>query len=66
MRYQMVLTRQMVLRGRGPRGGWTRKQLALIGVSWPPPKGWLDQLAARRQLIDGQTLDEFYMAAKTR
>jgi hypothetical protein len=23
-----------------PRGGWTRAQLAVWGVAWPPPKGW--------------------------
>jgi len=22
------------------RGGWTAKQLALIGIPWPPVKGW--------------------------
>lgn len=20
--------------------GWTREQLRLIGVAWPPPRGW--------------------------
>ena len=24
------------------RGGWTKAQLEAVGVSWPPPKGWLD------------------------
>ena len=23
-----------------PRGGWTKKILAVWGVPWPPPKGW--------------------------
>jgi len=27
-----------------PKGGWTRKQLAAWGVSWPPPKGWKEAL----------------------
>jgi len=22
------------------QGGWTRAQLACLGVPWPPPKGW--------------------------
>lgn len=25
---------------RTPQGAWTREQLAAIGVSWPPPRGW--------------------------
>ena len=23
-----------------PGGGWTRDQLAVWGVDWPPPRGW--------------------------
>jgi hypothetical protein len=30
--------------GRSPAGGFTRKQLAAWGVSWPPPAGWLNAL----------------------
>jgi len=26
------------------KGGWTRAQLALWGVPWPPPKGWKERL----------------------
>lgn len=26
------------------RGGWTKAQLEAIGLSWPPPKGWVDAL----------------------
>jgi hypothetical protein len=26
------------------RGGWTRAQLAVWGVPWPPPKGWKKKL----------------------
>ncbi|MFJ7131020.1 hypothetical protein [Streptomyces sp. NPDC098101] len=32
---------------RTPAGGWKRDQLAAWGVSWPPPKGWKDELAKR-------------------
>lgn len=27
-----------------PPAGWTARQLKLLGVSWPPQKGWLSQL----------------------
>lgn len=26
------------------KGGWTKAQLALWGISWPPPKGWKERL----------------------
>ena len=25
-------------------GGWNKDQLALLGVNWPPEKGWLGRL----------------------
>ena len=27
-----------------PRGGWTKKALAQLGVPWPPPRGWKKKL----------------------
>lgn len=30
-----------------PAGGWTRRQLAALGISWPPPKGWKRSLIGR-------------------
>lgn len=27
-----------------PKGGWTKASLALLGVPWPPPKGWKKRL----------------------
>lgn len=32
---------------RSPNGGYSRAQLAAWGVSWPPPKGWKDELTER-------------------
>lgn len=28
-------------------GGWTKAQLAMWGVSWPPPRGWRKDLERR-------------------
>lgn len=36
----MKLTEAEIEKGRTAKGGFTRKQLAQWGVSWPPPKGW--------------------------
>lgn len=41
---------EMLAAGRSAAGGWTREQLALIGVPWPPPKGWQKDVC-RNKLI---------------
>jgi hypothetical protein len=38
----VAVTREFIDSGRSIAGGWTREQLAVLGVSWPPPKGWKD------------------------
>lgn len=38
------------------RGGWTKDQLASIGVSWPPPSGWIDALIGS-MVEEGQRAD---------
>jgi hypothetical protein len=43
------LTAADIERGKSPKGGWTREILAGWGVSWPPPKGWKDQLLKTRR-----------------
>jgi len=40
MEKMIRITVDLIQAGRSRRGAWTRKQLALIGVAWPPPKGW--------------------------
>jgi hypothetical protein len=36
----LKLTRYQIESAKTENGGWTRKQLAEWGVSWPPRKGW--------------------------
>ena len=36
----VVLTKELIKAARTTNGGLTKKQLAAIGVPWPPPKGW--------------------------
>jgi len=38
------LTRQELEAGKTAAGGYNRRQLALWGIPWPPPKGWQKQL----------------------
>jgi len=37
----MKLTKQQILDGRSLSGGWTKKQLSILGIEWPPQKGWM-------------------------
>lgn len=40
----MKLTRAMIDSGRSEGGGWNAPQLKLIGVEWPPARGWPDRI----------------------
>jgi hypothetical protein len=48
MSEHVVITNDLIAAGMTGNGGWTRIQLALIGVSWPPPKGWRRRAIGRR------------------
>lgn len=37
------LTREIIEAARTPNGGFTKKQLAAIGISWPAPKDWIER-----------------------
>ena len=36
----MIVTKAYLNKYRTGKGGWNRKQLAAIGIDWPPTKGW--------------------------
>jgi hypothetical protein len=55
----MTLTREMIHAGKSEAGGWTKKQLALIGVNWPPKPGWLEKLSRRGDTIERSVYEEF-------
>ncbi len=35
-----TITAELIEAARSERGGWSKAQLALLGVSWPPQAGW--------------------------
>ena len=37
--------------------GWTRKQLKILGVPWPPPSGWRQRLVAEGAPINALETD---------
>jgi hypothetical protein len=40
----ITLTNERLDRSKTPQGGYKKKQLDLIGISWPPIKGWKEQV----------------------
>jgi hypothetical protein len=42
-----VITLKDLNRLRTPRGGYTRQTLKVLGVSWPPVKGWKTRLVGK-------------------
>lgn len=49
----VLVTEAFLDSGRSRKGAWTRKQLAIVGVQWPPLPGWKREL-----LRSGKTLTE--------
>jgi len=47
----MKITAEWIHAHKTPRGAWTRKQLAVLGVEWPPERGWISR-------VEGHTITE--------
>ena len=41
---KVLLTKQMIEEGLSSKGGYNKKQLKILGVEWPPQKGWKSAL----------------------
>jgi hypothetical protein len=41
------ITIELIEAGKSERGGWSRQQLACLGVAWPPAKGWKEGALGR-------------------
>lgn len=53
----IVLTHEIIESARTPNGGFTKSQLAAIGIPWPKPTDWIEQVVGKR--ITKEQLDEF-------
>lgn len=40
----MQLTLEILMQYRTPKGLWRKVQLQALGLSWPPPHGWIKQV----------------------
>lgn len=43
----VVITQELIESFRSPRGGWTQKILAELGVAWPPKHGWKNEISGK-------------------
>jgi hypothetical protein len=53
----MEWTKERIEQGESKRGGFSYSQLALLGVSLPPKKGWKRKLIGR--VVDLETVKTF-------
>lgn len=58
----IVITREFIVRGRYKTSGWTKRQLAAVGVDWPPKHGWIDRIIGRE--ISPEKAHEFLTSGK--
>ena len=54
---KIVLTHELIESARTPNGGFTKSQLAAIGVPWPRPTDWIEQVIGKE--ITPQQLEDF-------
>lgn len=47
-----IITSELIEEGKSEKGGWTKFQLSLLGVQWPPQKGWKEIVIGRRIAIE--------------
>lgn len=45
--------------GVSERGGWNRAQLAVLGIAWPPAKGWKAELIRKDARLSNDVHLEF-------
>jgi len=43
----MILSKEIIEKGKSERGGWNRYQLGLLGIPWPPVRGWQGTIIGR-------------------
>ncbi len=57
----VTLNRELIQLAATRNGGFTRAQLEVFGIPWPPPRGWKLRLVG--QLVTRAEFEEFSMKA---
>ena len=45
------VTREWIKENKTARGGWTKEQLAILGVHWPPVQGWIERVTSSQHWL---------------
>jgi hypothetical protein len=59
-----TITHQWVMLHQSRRNAWTADQLQAIGISWPPPRGWMHRVIGKT--ITDQQKNRFEQALRAR
>ncbi len=51
------LSNKLIEKGKSINGGYSKHQLELLGIDWPPKKGWKKQIIGKQ--IQKNILDKF-------
>jgi len=60
----MIVTKEYIHKNKSPKGAWSRKQLAALGVDWPPAKGGKNRVIGN--VIDDQNAAVFECRGKAK
>ena len=44
----ITVDKKFIMNNRTARGAWTRAQLNIIGVDWPPAQGWIARVTGKQ------------------
>ena len=59
-----VITNELIDAVATGHCGWSKRQLQLLGVGWPPPSGWRQRLVAEGRILTGEEVEALYAARK--
>lgn len=56
----MRVTKQWLVDNATLNGAWTRSQLNVLGIEWPPAKGWQDRICGKE--LNDREVEQFKAA----
>ena len=57
----MIVTRNFLLKHRTKEQAWTKAQMDVLGLPWPPKKGWIGRI--KDMELDQQQVEDFIKGA---
>jgi len=54
----MIITKDYLNKHKTNKGAYTRKQFQILGIGWPPGKGWERQIIGKELTIEEAELFE--------